>query len=179
MVGKKMGNFIDISGQKFNRWTVIERVHVYDRRTFWLCKCDCGVERPVEGKHVRYGTSKSCGCLCLEINAERLKGNKMGYIHGYEKHPLRAIRKAMTHRCYNSNNRFFKNYGQRGISVCNEWRESLISFIDWAISNGWKKGLSIDRIDVDGNYEPNNCRWITIAENSRRPKSRNNNKLAS
>lgn len=173
-----MPNFIDITGQKFNRWTVIKHVHIYPRRTFWLCRCDCGTERAVEGKHVRYGTSKSCGCLCLEINAARLKGNKLGYKHGLEKHPLRSIWKAMIHRCYYNNNRFYKNYGGRGIKVCHEWITSLLTFYEWAIRNGWKKGLSIDRIDNDGHYEPKNCRWVTVAENSRRSKTRLNNNSA-
>lgn len=169
-----MPNFIDITGQKFNRWTVLNRVHVYPKRTFWLCRCDCGIERPVEGKHVRYGTSKSCGCLCLEINSRRLKGNNLGYKHGLEKHPLRAIWKAMLQRCYNPKNKFYKNYGGRGINACYEWSGSLPQFYEWALKNGWQKGLSIDRINNDGNYEPKNCRWITIAENSRRRKSRLN-----
>ncbi len=84
----------------------------------------------------------------------------------------------MIDRCYNTNNRFYKNYGKRGICICDEWRDSLISFYDWSIANGWEKGLSIDRIDNDGHYEPKNCRWVTVAENSRRRKTRLNNNSA-
>ena len=167
-----MGSFINIAGNKFNRWTVLHRAFPNMPGTHYFCRCDCGTERIVEGKHLRYGTSKSCGCLCLEINAERLRGNQLGYKHGLEKHPLRAIRKAMIERCYSQRNRFYKNYGGRGIQVCAEWLSSLPEFYNWALANGWKKGLSIDRINNDGDYDPINCRWITISENSRRPKSK-------
>jgi hypothetical protein len=108
----------------------------------------------------------------LEVNALRLKGNKLKFKHGFANHPLRSIRKSMIHRCYNENNPFYKNYGERGIKVCDEWKDSLESFMDWAISNGWVKGLSIDRIDNDGDYEPNNCHWITVSENSRKTMTR-------
>lgn len=167
-----MPKFQDLSGKKFNRWTIVYRVPSINKRTLYLCKCDCGVERIVQGKHVKEGSSKSCGCLCLEINAKRLQGNKLRYKHGLEKHPLRAIWKSMLDRCKNDKNRFYKNYGGRGISVCALWEESLLSFYDWALANGWEKGLSIDRIDNDGNYDPRNCRWITVSENSRRTKFR-------
>ena len=74
----------------------------------------------------------------------------------------------MIHRCYNENNPFYKNYGGRGITVCDEWKKSLQSFYDWAINNGWIKGLSIDRKDNNNNYCPENCHWITVSENSRK-----------
>lgn len=170
-----MGSYIDIKGKKFNRWLVLHRAFPNIPGTHYFCRCDCGTERIVEGKHLRYGTSMSCGCLCLEINAKRLQGNKIGYKHGLVNHPLRAIRKAMVDRCYNTKNLFYKNYGGRGITVCKEWLDSLQVFHEWAISNGWVKGLSLDRINNDGDYEPTNCRWITISENSRRPKTRLNN----
>lgn len=158
--------FIDLTGKIFERLTVIKRIFRKPRVTEWLCKCICGNESIVDGNHLKKGNVLSCGCLCLEINSQRMKGNKFGYKHGLTKHPLRAIRKAMLHRCYNENNRFFKNYGARGIKVCDEWKDSLEKFVDWALTNGWKKGLSIDRRDNNGHYCPENCHWITISENS-------------
>lgn len=166
-----MTELMDLTGKRFDRWLVLGRSMRKSRAVFWNCRCDCGTEREVAGNHIRNGHTKSCGCLCLEINAKRLKGNQLGKIHGLHDHPLRAIRKAMIRRCGNPNDRFFKNYGGRGIIVCDEWKESLVAFYEWAIDNGWFKGLSIDRINNDGKYEPKNCRWITVSENSRRPRS--------
>ncbi len=161
--------FIDMTGWVFDRLTVIERVFKKPRCTHWRCKCICGKENIVDARHLRGKKISSCGCLVLEINAKRMKENNIGIkTHGLTKHPLRSIWKAMLHRCYNENNRFYKNYGGRGISVCSEWKESVQVFYDWAISNGWIKGLSIDRIDNNKNYEPSNCHWITVSENSRK-----------
>jgi len=160
--------FIDLTGKVFERLTVINRVFQKERATHWLCKCICGNTSIVDGKHLKAGNIKSCGCLCLEINSMRLKDNTLGLKHGLTNHPLRAIRKAMMHRCCNHKNKFYKNYGARGISVCHEWTDSLECFYEWAMKSGWEKGLSIDRINNDGNYTPENCRWITISENSRR-----------
>lgn len=160
--------FIDMTGFVFDRLTVINRVFKKPRYTHWLCKCICGNTTIVDGNHLRGKKIRSCGCLNLEINRERLKGNALGYKNGLRNHPLRFIRKSMIHRCYNQNNRYYKNYGGRGISVCDEWRNSIKSFYEWALGNGWMKGLSIDRKDNNGNYEPSNCQWITISENSRK-----------
>ncbi len=159
--------FIDLTGRVFERITVLERVFNHPRRTEWMCRCICGTEKVIDGKHLKRGKILSCGCLCLEINSKRMKENNIGLkTHGLTKHPLRAIRKAMLSRCNNKNNKFFKNYGGRGIEVCNDWTTSLQSFYDWAIAAGWKKGLSIDRINNDANYTPENCHWITVSENS-------------
>ncbi len=158
--------FIDMSGKVFERLTVIERIFKKTKITHWRCICICGKETVVDGRHLRGGKIKSCGCLCLEINSERMKHNNLGYKHGFVDHPLRAIRKAMIQRCYNTQNKFYKNYGGRGISVCVEWLNSLECFIEWALNNGWDKGLSIDRVDNDKSYSPDNCEWITISKNS-------------
>lgn len=162
-----MSTFNDLTGKTFGRWKVLSRApNSKNRDTRWFCKCECGTEKIVRASHMTKGRTVSCGCFCLEVNSERLQGNKFGLIHGFSNHPLRAIRKSMIHRCYNKNNPFYKTYGARGIIVCDKWKNSLEDFIEWAISNGWKKGLSIDRIDNDKNYDPSNCHWITISENS-------------
>ncbi len=168
-----MGNLIDLTGKVFSRLTVVERRPNTDkfRQTFWFCHCICGNTTTVNSRHLREGNIQSCGCLNLEINSKRMKGNRFGYKHGYTDHPLRAIRKAMMHRCYNTNNRFYKNYGARGIVVCDEWKNSLESFINWSLANGWEKGLSVDRIDNDGPYSPHNCHWISVSANSSKKRS--------
>lgn len=168
-----MGNLIDLTDKVFSRLKVVKR-HANTnkfRQTFWLCQCICGNTTTVNGRHLRDGNIQSCGCLNLEINSSRMKGNQYGLKHGLTDHPLRAIRKAMTHRCYNPNNRFYKNYGGRGITVCDDWKKSLESFVEWSVCNGWQKGLSIDRIDNDGHYTPENCCWITISANSSKKRS--------
>lgn len=161
----------DLTGQIFNRLTVICRAENKKKKTCWHCKCSCGNSSIVSATHLKSGKILSCGCLNLEINSIRMKGNKLGYKHGFENHPLRFIRKAMLHRCYNQNNKFYKNYGGRGISVCEEWKNSLENFIQWGLTNGWIKGLSLDRKDNDGSYCPENCHWITIFENSSKKRS--------
>ena len=153
-------------GKKYNFLTAIERVSMPCRETMWRFLCDCGRETIANGSHVRRGNIMSCGCYMLKVNSDRMKSNSYGLTHGLGAHPLRAIRKAMIDRCYNPNNRFYKNYGARGITVCEEWLNSLEKFHEWALQNGWVKGLSIDRIDNDGNYEPKNCHWITVSQNS-------------
>ena len=166
--------YIDLRNQKINKWTILSEDPISKyRQILWKCKCDCGKEKYVQGKHLRSGKSKCCGCEGNKKIAERSKNNKYTYIHGLRDHPLRAIWKAMNHRCYIKTNRFYKNYGGRGIKVCEEWKLSLLDFYKWSIESGWKKGLSIDRIDNDGNYEPKNCRWITISENSSRKRNKN------
>ncbi len=159
--------FIDMTGWVFDRLTVIERVFKKPKYTHWLCKCICGKESIVDARHLRGRKILSCGCLVLEINSQRMKENNIGITkHGLTDHPLRAIRKAMLHRCYNEKNKFYKNYGGRGITVCDDWKNSLESFYEWAISSGWVKGLSIDRKDNEDHYNPDNCEWITVSKNS-------------
>ena len=166
--------FVDHTEKRFGRWTVIKRAITESKSTYWVCKCDCGTIRNVSVQHMVSGKTRSCGCFAREKSSRDMKGNKFGLIHGLHAHPLRSVWKAMKHRCYNKNNECFNSYGNRGISVCEEWKASFLDFYDWALESGWKKGLSIDRIDNDGNYEPPNCRWITISANSKRRKSNHN-----
>ena len=138
------------------------------RMHYYLCKCDCGTIREVNARNLIKSKSKCCGCEGNKRTSLRVSGNNLGFKHGFGDHPLRSIRKAMLHRCYNENNPYYYTYGERGIEVCEEWKNSLENFISWALSSGWKKGLSIDRIDNNMGYEPKNCQWITVSENSRK-----------
>lgn len=151
----------DLTGQKFGKLTVLERVW-RKGATHWRCRCDCGNEAVVVNSHLVNGYTKSCGCLRKEF----CKSDKINrtYIDGRINDRLYHIYYNMLDRCNNPNSTNYKNYGERGITVCKEWEESYESFRDWSHKNGYKKDLTIDRIDVNGNYEPSNCRWTTIKE---------------
>lgn len=150
-----MSKLIDLTGQKFGRLTVIKRVEkpqgLKKKETYWLCLCDCGKETTVIAYSLKSGRIKSCGCY----HKEKCK------THNKSNNKLYWIRSSIIQRCFNSNDHNFYRYGGRGITICDEWRNNFEAFYDWAISNGYREGLSIDRINNDGNYEPSNCRWVT------------------
>lgn len=169
-----MGKIINLIGKKFNRLTVIERVqNANDNSTQWLCQCDCGNQIVVRGKLLRLGFTKSCGCLRKETTKRTNKEYKV--IHKGTGTRLYRIWKGMKNRCLNSSIKDYIHYGGRGIKVCDEWLNNFIIFKDWAMRNGYTDELTIDRIDVNGNYEPSNCRWITDKEQKRN--KRNNHLL--
>ena len=124
-------------------------------------RCDCGKTITTRIRSVESGISKSCGCY------HRDAVGAINRTHGLSKHPLYRTWKNMRNRCKNPCASKYELYGGRGIAVCGEWDSSFISFYDWAMNSGWKAGLSIDRIDPDGNYSPGNCRWVdSIAQNN-------------
>jgi len=156
-----MAKFIDITGEKFGRLTVVERA---ENNKFgdaqWLCKCECGTEKAVTGYKLRNGHTKSCGCLSVDMGKERAT-------HGNSTHPLYRVWRNLKTRCLNPKYWKTHRYGKRGISICDEWIDDFQAFFDFCMANGWRPELQIDRIDNDGNYEPDNCHFVTPAENSR------------
>ena len=153
-----------LEGQHFGRLTVLERT-IIKNRGFYICKCECGNTTTVRIDALKTGKTKSCGCI---IREQARSGNNRRK-HGMWNTRLHRIWGAMKTRCHNPNCERFPDYGGRGIEVCEEWKNNFQAFYDWATANGYKDELTIDRINVNGNYEPSNCRWATIKE-------QNNNK---
>lgn len=159
-----MGTFIDITNMRFGRLLVLKRSYV-DKDNFirWECLCDCGNTYFGRSYELRRGTVKSCGCLANENRKEI--SNKT--IHGLYKTPIYSVWKAMKSRCYREKDKRYLRYGGRGITVCDEWINNPEKFITWSYGNGYKQGLSIDRIDNNKGYAPENCRFVSTAKNNR------------
>ena len=169
-----MGAFINLAGQQFGRLIAIKRVGAKRGSALWLCKCECGNTADVNARELNSGNTKSCGCIHKQQLAAR---NKTTAKHGYsDKERLYNIWHAMRQRCYDPNRKDYPNYGGRGITICSEW-DDYKTFRNWALFSGYKNNLSIDRIDVNGNYCPENCRWAdtkTQAKNRRAENVRRN-----
>lgn len=146
-----------VVGKKYGRWTVLEELEEnsnHKRIVRCQCSCDKKTIQDTYLDNLRSGKSKSCGCIVIEKNTT----------HGLSNDRLYTIHKGILARCGTPTHRDYKNYGARGICVYEEWKNDFMSFYSWAINNGYMENLTLERKDVNGNYEPNNCTWITIEE---------------
>ncbi len=165
-----MARYQDVTGCRFGRLIALEP-NGRDKSGYvvWRCKCDCGREVDVSNKYLGKGTM-SCGCLAKELSAKRLE------THGKSRSRIYRVHRTMMMRCYNPNAHEYENYGGRGITVCDEWHD-FERFYEWAVQNGYDENskkqseCTIDRIDHNGNYEPSNCRFVSMKTQQRNKRS--------
>lgn len=166
-----MGEY-NLVGERFGRLTVVEKAgKANSHGVLWKCVCDCGKTTVTRSRYLRGGSTRSCGCLRAEQKSAWMsKSAQWNTKHGMAKRGrianLYTRWESMRNRCYNPSNIMYHRYGGRGIRVCDEWEE-FEPFKEWAIANGFNKGLALDRVDGNGDYCPGNCRWVTQKENNR------------
>jgi len=156
----------DLTGMKFGLLTIISRAEKTSKNPSWECECECGNTKTILSYNLISGKSKSCGCV---------RGNKLRLFsktHGESKTRIYGIYKGMKQRCYNKNTPAYRYYGGKGIEICFDWLNDFLKFKNWSIDNGYLHGKSIDRINPNGNYCPENCRWVDVEKQQ-------NNKLNS
>ena len=161
-----MPRLIDLTGQRFGRLVAIEKApHVKGVPVYWTCRCDCGTVKDIAAVSLRNGSTRSCGCLQKETVS------KIRKLHGDKGSRLYVVWHSMVERCRNSKKPFYKYYGGRGIQVCEEWKV-YSNFKEWAFKNGYNQTAkhgecTLDRINNDGDYSPQNCRWVSMKEQSK------------
>lgn len=153
----------DLTGKHIESFVVIKDGIRRNKKIYCLCKCECGNIVEIRKDNLNgHRNTKNCGCKPSQ------------YLHGLTHHRLHTIWAMMKQRCMNPKHRSYRNYGAKGIIVCDEWVSDFKAFYDWSTKNGYKEGLTLDRIDYNGNYEPNNCRWFTYKQQGN---NRRNNRL--
>lgn len=164
---------VDLTGQRFGKLTVL-CVEKGGEHKYWKCRCDCGNIKIASTRYLLNGTTKSCGHERRNPNRKIVTHNKNPLTKNgkrklcYLEHQrILQIRKSMIERCECKNNINYKFYGGKGVSVCKDWRENPLSFYDWSLENGYEENLTLDRKDVNGNYCPENCRWVTMKTQNR------------